>query len=106
MTVTRQPATGTLVVSFQPACDATDHAVAWGPLGGVRTHSTTGLDCGFGAGGTASFDPGPGSSWFVVVGRSDAAEGSYGRDSFGVEHPQRVGALPCDLPQDLSATCR
>lgn len=100
------PVSEAIDVSFGPACDATDHALAWGPLSAVATHGWTGVACGFGAGGVATLDPGPGSWFFVVVGRAAGAEGSYGRTSLLAERPERADVGPCDAPQDLSATCR
>jgi len=103
---TRDRATGELVVSFDPACDATDHEILWGSMLDVGSHLYAGFSCGLGMSGTTRLDPGAGSWWLVVAGRNDVAEGSYGRDSFGAEHPERVGATPCDEPQVLGATCR
>lgn len=100
------PATGQLTLGFDPACDATDHAVIVGALTGVRSYAYSLISCGAGTSGSVAIDPGPGSRFFVVVGRTGMAEGSYGRDSLGAERPQRIGSDPCDLPQDLSATCR
>ena len=104
--VSKDSVPGRLDLSWRPACDATDHALVAGPLAGVSTYTATELRCGLGTAGATTFDAAPGSWWMVIVGRSTAAEGSYGRDSTGVERPQLVGTRPCDLPQDLSATCR
>jgi hypothetical protein len=103
--VTRDGATGILTFLYAPACDATDHGLISGALASVATYSHDSLICGQGVSGLVAFDPGPGSQYFLVIGRSTAAEGSFGRDSVGAERPQRVGLTPCDEPQDLSATC-
>ena len=103
--VTRDAATGLLTFTYAPACDATDHALISGTLAAVSAYPHEGLLCGLGVSGTLTTDPDPGSLYFIVVGRSTAAEGSLGRDSLGVERPQRTGSTPCDEPQDLFATC-
>lgn len=97
---------GALRIDWDPACDATDHGLVVGPLSGVSTYQVAFSDCGRGMSRTTLHDPGPGSHWLVMVGRTVAAEGSLGRDSFGQERPQVVGTGPCDLPQVLTANCR
>jgi hypothetical protein len=99
-------AAGVLEVTYDPACDAIDHAAAWTPVSALRARSWPGFSCGHGVSGTLSIDPGPGSFAFVVVGLGAVAEGSYGRDSDGLERPQRIGPSACDMPQDLGASCR
>ena len=73
-------------------------AVAW-----------TGVTCDVGVDGAATFDPGipaPGRFfYFVVVGQNFDREGSYGRDSEGVERPEAVGFGACDEPQSLGTEC-
>ncbi len=105
LTVSRR-GDGSLALTYDPACDASDHHVAWGPMDRVATYGSAGIACGLGVSGSATFHPGAGSWWFVVVGRSDVAEGSYGRSSRGIQRAPRIGAAACDLPQDLSSTCR
>ncbi len=103
----RDAGTGLLDVAYTPGCDATDHTIYVGDLAGVSSYAWTGAACGVGASGTATFDPGAGSVFFVVVGTDGAAEGSYGRDGDGVERPEDVGTPGCDLPQDLAGNvCR
>ena len=43
--------------------------------------------------------------WFVVVGQTGSAEGSYGRDSAGVERPSWSASTPCTVPQQLGTVC-
>ena len=78
--VAYSPSTGALTLNFQPACGATGHHIEFGPLSAVATHAYTGQVCGIGVSGSfGPFDPGPGSSFFLVVGDDGAGiEGSYG----------------------------
>lgn len=92
---------GLMEISYTPACDAVEHTVYLGDLAGVSSYSWTDAACNLGASGTATFEPGAGSVFFVVVGHDGAAEGSYGRDSLGFERPEDVGTPGCDLSQDL-----
>jgi hypothetical protein len=96
---------GTVSLSFGPACLATAHTIVYGPLSGVASYSYTGQVCGIGASGTATFTPGSGSVFWMVVGESATVEGSYGTSSGGVERPEAVGLSACDLPQNLSSGC-
>jgi hypothetical protein len=95
----------TVSVTYTPACDATDHALVWGALAAVSTYSYAGAVCGIGTSGSASFDPGPGSVFFLVVGTTGSAEGSYGTDNLGQERPEATGMGACDRPQQLGAAC-
>ena len=61
--------------------------------------------CALGTSGSASFDPGPGSFFFVVVADNGTLEGSYGLAGGGVERPEDTTASTCSLPQNLSSTC-
>jgi hypothetical protein len=105
MTASRNDATGGIDVTFAPACDAVDHTIYWGDLALVSTYTYSGAACGAGKSGTASFDPGPGDAFFVVVGTGSASEGSYGVDGAGAERPEDVGTHGCDVDQDLTGTC-
>ena len=95
----------TVSVTYTPACDATDHTLVWGALAAVSTYSYAGAVCGIGTSGSASFDPGAGSVFFLVVGTTGSAEGSYGTDSLGNERPEATGMGACDRPQHLGAAC-
>ena len=98
-----------LDVSYDAACGATDHALFWGTSPIIGAPAWTGNACGFGVSGTLQFalaDPAPGQfTYFVVVGNSGSSEGSYGRDSAGVERPESVGLGSCDPPQTLVGIC-
>jgi hypothetical protein len=98
-----------IVVSFAPACSATDHAAYWGhgPIGPAGIE-WIGSACGLGTNGTASFDPGvllPGELlYFLVVGYDGNDEGGYGADSLLTPRPEAVGVGACDRPSGV-ATC-
>jgi hypothetical protein len=96
-------------LTYMPACGAADHAVFWGasPIaGGV---SWTNGQCGFGATGELTFDPGlPAAGRFfywVVVGQTFSLEGSYGQNSSSVERPEAIALGACDRPQSLGGAC-
>ena len=104
------PGTGNLTISWVPACSAADHHIEFGPLEEVSTYGYTGQECGIGAGGTyASFNPGPGSHFFLVVGDDGAGiEGSYGTSMIGgvpAERPESMLDPVCAFAQDLSERC-
>jgi hypothetical protein len=93
--------------TFAPACGARDHAIYWGngPISG--SVAWTGVSCGQGTDGVALFDPGATGSllYFVAVGQTSAAEGSYGRNSAGAERPESTGLPACNRPQMLTGSC-
>ena len=97
--------TGEIDLTFSPACDATDHTVYYGDLANVSTYGYSGAACFLGNSGVASFDPGPGSRFFLIVGNTGVVEGSYGRDGAGFERPEHFSGTACDLSQDLSSVC-
>ncbi len=109
--ISKVPGDPDLLIQYEPACGATDHAVMWGtsPISGVATWTDS--TCGIGSGGVARFDPGvPSPSqfyYFVVVGQNHVQEGSYGQ---GYQHPaeyerpELIGGS-CDRPQVLGVVC-
>jgi hypothetical protein len=91
-------------LTYTPACDATDHTVYYGDLSGVASYTYTGAACFVGATGTASFDPGSGSYFFLVVANDGSEEGSYGKYDFAGtsdERDEAVGLPACDYPRNL-----
>jgi hypothetical protein len=99
-------ATSRVDITYTPACDATDHVVHWGDLANVSTYSWSGAACALGSSGTASFSPGPGNVFFVIVADNGSQEGSYGLRSTGAQRPEHVGTVGCDRPQNLGGvTC-
>ncbi len=95
-------ATGRVDLLYVPACDATQHTIYSGPLASVSSYDYTAAACSRGASGAASFVPGAGSVFFLIVGNDGSAEGSYGLDGAGAERPEDTGTVSCDLPQTLS----
>jgi hypothetical protein len=104
MRATYDKATGTIGVTYTPACGAANHDIHYGPLVAVATYGYTGAACAVGTSGSASFNPGPGSFFFMIAGDNGTWEGSYGDDGAGAERPDD-GASPCSLPQILSPNC-
>jgi hypothetical protein len=106
MTVTSfDRATGTVSISYGPACGSSDHTVYAGLLSGLPTMSFAQRICNRGTSGATSFTLGPGSVFWVIVGNDGAKEGSYGRNRSGAERPEDTLASACNIPQDLSASC-
>ena len=101
--------TGAIDLTYTAACDASEHTIYWGDLADVAAYGYGGAACAVGTAGTASFDPGAGNSFFVVVGNNGAEEGSYGRywiDAATGERDEDVGTPVCDIPQNLAGvTC-
>ncbi len=95
---------GDISVSFATGCNTDDNNIYYGPLSLVSTLGFTGEVCDVGIAGTAAFNPGTGSYFFLVVGNQALAEGSYGRDGGSVERSPFVGNA-CGEAQDLSASC-
>jgi hypothetical protein len=101
-------ATGAIAFTYAPACGTTDNSIHFGPLEAVAGYGWSSSACGIGnAGSFDAFAPGPGSWFFVVVGRDGATEGSYGRSARGGTASERpaYGASACGVAQDLSSRC-
>jgi hypothetical protein len=94
--------TGAVDLTYTPACDATDHTVYYGDLANIGTYGYADAACYVGTTGTASFDPGPGSWFFLVVANNGSEEGSYGTDTAFAERPEASGVGVCDMPQNLA----
>jgi hypothetical protein len=97
-------ATGAIDVTYAVPCDSANHRIVYGPLSGVASYAWSGMACNLGISGNASFDPGPGNAFFVIVANDATAEGSYGKDGAGVERPE-ANSGACDLPQHLANRC-
>ena len=97
-------ATGDISISFESPCEAVDNNIYYGALADVSTYGWSGESCGVGTGGTASFNPGPGSFFFVVVGIDGIDEGSYGKATGDTERPPFAGNL-CGAVQTLVDAC-
>ena len=104
--MTARKGSGTSVlVTYTPACGATDHVIYWGTTPIAGSVNWTNAACGRGTTGAASFDPGTPPSarafYFVIVGQNATKEGSYGTGSRTVR-PEAVGIGTCDRPLDLT----
>ena len=104
------PATGHISITWTSGCAAADHHIEYGLLEDVATYDYSGQACGLGTGGSyASFDPGPGSYFFVIVADDGVGiEGSYGTswiDGASLERPQATLDPVCPRVQDLSQRC-
>ena len=105
MLVDYDSGTGDVIVDYTPACDAADHTIYRGSLGSVSGYGLSDAECNVGTSGTASFTPGAGDWFFMIVGNNGSSEGSYGTDSYGAERPADLETTSCDIPQDLASTC-
>ena len=94
LTVARE-GDGDLALSWSASCAATDtdYAIYEGQIGDFTSHSN--VLCSTGGGTTQTLTPGPGNTYYLVVPRNAAVEGSYGVDSEGVERlPGASSCLP------------
>lgn len=98
-------ASGAIDVTYVMPCSATNHRIVYGPLASLPTYGWSGMTCNVGTSGTASFDPGPGNAFFVIVANDATVEGSYGTRTGAIERPEATGLGGCDLPQSLAARC-
>ncbi len=98
-------ATGDITVTYDAACFATDHHVVYGPLASVATYAYSDQACNLGETGIATFNPGVGSFFWVLVANTATLEGSYGRRTGDIERPAAVGLPGCGYLQQLSAAC-
>jgi hypothetical protein len=89
--ITKAPA-GEMTLSWGPSCLGTDndYDVYEGTVGDFATHVP--VACGTGGASSLTFTPASSSSYYLVVPRNGMREGSYGRDSNGVERPQGISA--------------
>lgn len=97
--------TGAIDITYTVPCATSNHRVYWGELDHVSTYAWSGSACNLGTTGSASFNPGTESVFFVIVGNDASNEGSFGVNSNFVERPQAVGVGACDLPQNLAGRC-
>ncbi len=101
--------TGVMGLSYGASCSAVDHVIEFGPLdpASIQSYAWSGQECGVGTSGAYAWDTtsAPGSMFFVIVGQSLDAEGSYGLDGAGQERPEDTLSAGCPRPQDLSRRC-
>jgi len=96
---------GLVDIAYTAGCAATDHTIRFGPLAEVGAYGYAGQVCAIGSGGFATFDPGSGDAFFLVVANDGILEGSYGRDSAGAERPADVDDPVCGLVQEIGNSC-
>ena len=79
---------GELLLQWGDSCATgdSDFAVYAGVLGGPYDEHNP-VVCGTGGSPSANFTPQTGDRYYLVVPRNGVSEGSYGRDSAGVERP-------------------
>ena len=83
---------GTLRLAWSPTCLPTDgdYAVYEGTIGNFTSHVP--LLCSTSGATFATIVPGAGNTYYLIVPRSGAVEGSYGRDSTSLERPPSAAA--------------
>ena len=96
--------TDEISISYESGCETDDNNIYFGDLSQVSTMGWSGEACNIGTLGTATFSPGNGSYFFVVVGNKADKEGSYGRSSDGLEREPFMLAF-CGDTQDISDAC-
>jgi hypothetical protein len=99
--------TGSISLSYFPACDATGHTIHYGPLASVSAYGWQESDCSLDSSGAGSFVPVPAvgdSLFWVIVGHNPTLEGSYGKSGAGLERPPFT-ASPCPQAQEVNALC-
>jgi hypothetical protein len=96
-----------MTLSYTPACSVDNHAIELGSLAQVSSYTYAGQQCSIGDSGSYvwTYPVNPDSLFFVVVGNDSTVEGSYGRDSSGVERPEDTLSPFCNIPQDLNNPC-
>jgi hypothetical protein len=107
LVTSHDPGLGDMTLSYTPACSVDDHAIEFGSLAQVSSYTYAGQECLLGNSGSYvwSYPVNPESLFFVVVGNNGAAEGSYGRNSGGVERPEDTLNPFCNIPQNLDNPC-
>jgi hypothetical protein len=93
---------GNLTLTWGSSCRTsdTDYEVYEGTLDAYYSH--TQKLCSTGGATTATFPQPPGSTYYLVVSRNPACEGSYGKASDGSQRPQGTSAC---VPQLIAAAC-
>ncbi|HYS06025.1 MAG TPA: cadherin-like domain-containing protein, partial [Candidatus Dormibacteraeota bacterium] len=100
--LTISAAGGNLTLTWGSSCRTgdTDYEIYEGTLGAYSSH--TQKFCSTSGATTRTFPQPPGSTYYLVVPRNTAREGSYGRASDGTERPQGNNAC---VPQAIAAAC-
>ncbi len=104
LTVFLAEATSELILSWSATCAPVgqDYGIYQGTIGNWTSHVA--IDCTDDGGDrTEAIPVAAGMRYYLVVPHSDAAVGSFGSDSAGVERP--AGAVTCAPVQVLGPTC-
>ena len=104
--VRKDPATGAILIEYDPACFAVDNNIEIGPLEMVSSYAYSWHDCSIGNTGAYGFNPGSGDYFFLIVANDgEGKEGSYGRNSSNEERPEDQTDWSCSLVQSLGNRC-
>lgn len=97
---------GSITCNYTNGGDCTtDNTIYYGNITNVSTYGYNGSVCYIGKSGSVTFDLGDGSWFWVIVSNNGSKEGSYGKNSNGIERPEASNIGACDYPQDLTNTC-
>lgn len=94
LTVDKLPGTD-LQLDWSAACTGNDYAVYEGIIGTADSKSP--IQCSTGGATDLIVSPSSGSRFYIVVPQSDGDEGSYGKQSTGVERTPDTGACTSQL---------
>jgi len=83
----------------------TGNTIYYGKLSDVSSYTFTGANCNIGTSGIATFNPGQGDSYWIIVSNNGTYEGSAGKDSFGKERPDPPAFGKCNFPQATFNIC-
>jgi hypothetical protein len=89
-----------LLLTWEPACPASDYAIYEGTIGDFTSHAPR--ICSTGGATSWTLSPPSGSVYYIIVPLNESAEGSYGITSSGTERP---AGFPACRPQQLGG-CR
>ena len=94
---------GALNLAWGPSCvpGDTDYEIYEGTIGDYTSHLP--VTCSTGGLTSRTITPGGGSTYYLIVPRNLAGEGSYGTRSDGTQRPRSIN--PC-LPSERAATCQ
>ena len=100
--LTLQRLASNLQLSWTASCSGgdTDHGIYEGTLGQFTSHQS--VVCTTGGATSAMIVPAAGNRYYLVVPRNAQREGSYGKNSSGVE--RSPAAVAC-LPQAVRSPC-
>ena len=105
----RTSASGTVSISFDVSCGATEHTIQYAELTreNLGAHNWIGQHCDVGVAGTYDWSTTgtPATMFFVLVANNGSEEGSYGQSSLGFERSEDMTSLECPMVQNLQYVC-